>query len=153
GGLLIWKTDKPPELKNITKLPDKMGTVQVLLDGQQRLTTLHMLVRGEVPAYYRPEDIMNDPRDLYFNLETGDFQYYQPSRMQGDPMWHRVVDCFAGNGADPIAIAMNSGRESAAQLELAKTLNNNLNALKAVQNIDLTVQVVPSHAELEEAID
>src|SRR3954452_2757524 len=49
GGLLIWKTDHPPELKNVAKLPDKMGTVQVLLDGQQRLTTLHMLVSGGLP--------------------------------------------------------------------------------------------------------
>jgi uncharacterized protein with ParB-like and HNH nuclease domain len=36
GGLLIWKTDRPPELKNVQALPDRMGTVQVLLDGQQR---------------------------------------------------------------------------------------------------------------------
>src|SRR5215468_950314 len=57
GGLLIWKTDNPPELKNVTKLPDKMGAVQVLLDGQQRLTTLHMLLTGSIPAYYKPEEI------------------------------------------------------------------------------------------------
>src|SRR5688500_8484009 len=52
GGLLIWKTDHPPELKNIDKLPEKVGTVQVLLDGQQRLTTLHLLITGQIPAYY-----------------------------------------------------------------------------------------------------
>lgn len=33
GGLLLWKTDTPPELKNVRKLPDKLGTVQVILDG------------------------------------------------------------------------------------------------------------------------
>jgi uncharacterized protein with ParB-like and HNH nuclease domain len=49
GSLLIWKTSEPPELKNIDALPDKLGTVDVLLDGQQRLTTLHMLVSGEIP--------------------------------------------------------------------------------------------------------
>ena len=31
GGLLVWKTDNPPELKNIKELPEKLGTVQVLL--------------------------------------------------------------------------------------------------------------------------
>jgi uncharacterized protein with ParB-like and HNH nuclease domain len=46
GGLLVWKTDQPPELKNVKKLPEKMGAVHVLLDGQQRLTTLHMLLTG-----------------------------------------------------------------------------------------------------------
>ena len=49
GGLLIWKTDTPPELKNVGELPDKLGTMMVLLDGQQRLTTLHMLITGEIP--------------------------------------------------------------------------------------------------------
>jgi uncharacterized protein with ParB-like and HNH nuclease domain len=34
GGLLVWKTDQPPELKNVDRLPDKLGTIQVLLDGQ-----------------------------------------------------------------------------------------------------------------------
>jgi uncharacterized protein with ParB-like and HNH nuclease domain len=46
GSLLFWKTDEPPELKNVDILPDKLGTVAVILDGQQRLTTLYMLVRG-----------------------------------------------------------------------------------------------------------
>ena len=26
GGLLVWKTDCPPELKNINEPPDKLGT-------------------------------------------------------------------------------------------------------------------------------
>ncbi len=153
GGLLIWKMDAPPELKNVTELPDKMGTVQVLLDGQQRLTTLHMLLTGSLPAYYRPEDILSDPRDLFFNLDTGEFQYYQSSRMQSDPMWRRVVDCFAGTSIDPIEIAVQSGREQSAVVELAKKLNGNLNALRAVRDVSLPVQVVPNHAPLEEAID
>jgi hypothetical protein len=153
GGLLIWKTDKPPELKNVAKLPDKMGTVQVLLDGQQRLTTLHMLLTGSVPAYYKAEDILSDPRDLYFNLDTGDFQYYQSSRMQGDPMWQRVVDCFAGDGVDPYDIATRSGQESSAALKLAQRLNKNLNALRAAKEVSVPAQVVPAHAGLEEAID
>ena len=27
GGMLIWKTDSPPELKNINELPDKLAQV------------------------------------------------------------------------------------------------------------------------------
>lgn len=153
GGLLVWKTDNPPELKNVRQLPEKMGAIQVLLDGQQRLTTLHMLLTGSIPAYYRPEDILNDPRDLCFNLETGDFQFYQSSRMNGDPMWCRVVDCFDGQKISPFAIATQSGREEAASFDLAERLNRHLNAIRAVKDVDLPVQVVPHHAPLEEAID
>ena len=29
GGLLLWKTDSPPELKNINSLPEKIGTLDV----------------------------------------------------------------------------------------------------------------------------
>jgi uncharacterized protein with ParB-like and HNH nuclease domain len=53
GGLLFWKTDRPPELKNIDVLPERLGTVTVILDGQQRLTTLYMLMRGSIPPYYK----------------------------------------------------------------------------------------------------
>ena len=83
GCLLLWKTDNPPELKNIKALPEKLGTVQVLLDGQQRLTTLHLLITGDIPSYYTEAEIENDPRNLYVNLSELDFQYYQPSRMKG----------------------------------------------------------------------
>jgi len=47
------------------------------LDGQQRLTTLYLLTRGEIPPYYNKADIKNDPRDLYFDVDSGDFQYFQ----------------------------------------------------------------------------
>ena len=43
GSLLFWKTDNPPALKNIQHLPEKLGLIQVILDGQQRLTTLYYL--------------------------------------------------------------------------------------------------------------
>jgi len=94
GSLLFWKTDQPPELKNLEAAPEKLGRLQVTLDGQQRLTTLYMFITGEIPPYYTERDIQTDPRDLYFNLDTGEFQYYQPSRMRGNPLWWSVVDCF-----------------------------------------------------------
>ena len=49
GDLLFWKTQEPPELKNVDEMPDKLGTAQVILDGQQRLTTLYMLVTWRNP--------------------------------------------------------------------------------------------------------
>ena len=66
----------------------------MLLDGQQRLTVLNMLITGDIPAYYTEKEIGKDPRDLYVNLQTLDFQYYQASKMKGDPYWKRVIDCF-----------------------------------------------------------
>jgi uncharacterized protein with ParB-like and HNH nuclease domain len=51
GSLLFWKTANPPQLKNVTQLPDKLGTVQVILDGQPRLTTMSLLLKGGIPPY------------------------------------------------------------------------------------------------------
>ena len=153
GSLLLWKTDHPPELKNVNKVPDKLGTVRVLLDGQQRLTTLHMLLSGDIPAYYAEADIESDPRDLFFHLETADFQYYQRSRMAGDPMWKRVVDCFCDSHLNVMAIADESTSDPTEKFQLGQRLNDNLNRLRSILDIDLPEQLVPHHASLDDAID
>lgn len=95
GSLLFWKTDNPPEIKNMEIPKEKIGTTQVILDGQQRLTTLYLLIKNDIPPYYKEHDIKNDPRNLYFNMETEDFQYYQASRMKNNPVWVAVTDCFS----------------------------------------------------------
>jgi hypothetical protein len=153
GGLLVWKTDQPPELKNVDRLPDKLRTIQVLLDGQQRLTTLHMLMTGRIPIYYQEKDIENDPRDLRFHLKTGDFQYYQAVRMAGDPMWYRVVECFSATPPRVMQIAGEQEMTDQERFELAGELNDNLNKLRAIKDADLPTQTVPPHANLDEAID
>lgn len=152
GGLLFWKTDKPPELKNVQNLPEKLGMIQVVLDGQQRLTTLYMLITGEIPPYYKESDIVNDPRDLYFNLGDGDFQYYQTNRMKNDPVWRRVVDCFLHNDINVFEIASKQTKVPQEAFELAQKYNGSLTRLRNIQNTDLPVQTVPSQALLEEAI-
>ena len=155
GGLLLWKTDKPPELKNIKELPEKLGTVQVLLDGQQRLTTLYMLITGNIPGFYTEQEIENDPRNLYVNLSDLDFQYYQPSRMKGDSYWQRVVDCFDTKGdIKPIKIAQEKADgEEQDPMDLAQQLMDNLTQIRAIADVDLPEQIVPSEAILDEAID
>src|SRR5947207_12469820 len=60
GSLLFWKTDSPPEIKNAAIAIERIGTTSVILDGQQRLTTLYLLIRGEIPPYYNPSVITND---------------------------------------------------------------------------------------------
>lgn len=152
GGLLFWKTDNPPALKNLDILPEKLGTTKVLLDGQQRLTTLHMLITGEIPAFYTETDIQSDPRRLFFHLATGDFQYYRSSLMAGDRMWLRTTECFQDPPPNVFEIA-NEAADDTEALSLAQTLNTNLNTLRAIKAIELPVQVVPSHASLDDAID
>ena len=153
GGLLFWKTQSPPELKNLSELPSRLGTVQVILDGQQRLTTLYMLTTGDIPPYYTDEDIETEIRDLYFNLEDRDFQYFQPVRMRDNPRWVKVVDCLNGSAVDVFKIAQQIGGDSGDAFHIAQTYNDNLSKLRDIQSADLPVQVIPTHASLDEAID
>jgi len=154
GGLLFWKTDHPPELKNVDKLPERLGTIQVILDGQQRLTTLCMLINGEIPAYYTDRDVERekDPRDLYYNLESADFQYYRASEMEGNPLWWRVVDCMKRTDINVFEIAQKQSATPDEAFRLAQLYNGHLTRLRQVRDIDLPTQSVPPHATLEDAI-
>lgn len=152
GALLFWKTDKPPALKNINEQPEKIGTLEVILDGQQRLTTLYLLITGDVPPFYRERDIENDPQDLQFNIETGEFQYYQKSKMSDNPRWMSVIRCF-NDSVNPIQIASTVTEDAEDAMAAAASYNEHLNRLRNIQNIDLPVLTVPAEATLEDAID
>ena len=68
--------------------------MRLLLDGQQRITSLYGIVRGEPPAFFD-----GDPRsftDLYFHLGNEEFRFYQRLLMQDDPLWVDVSEVDAG---------------------------------------------------------
>ena len=154
GGILLWKTQNPPELKNISNLDSRLGTYQLILDGQQRLTTLYMLVTGEIPPYYTDLEIETDIRSLCMNLEDGDFQYYQPVRMRDDPTWVNVTECFKDTGHVAFDVAKKTHSEQDEQLfSAAQRYTENLQMLKDILSIDLPEQVIPPDASLDEAID
>jgi len=60
GTLLTWDTTNPPELKGEKKYSSEMGAVKLLLDGQQRVTTIYMIHQGKLPPYYSQREIRND---------------------------------------------------------------------------------------------
>jgi hypothetical protein len=153
GGILLWKTQNPPELKNVSGHESRLGSYQIILDGQQRLTTLYMLLTGDIPPYYREEDIQIDPRNLFFSLVDGDFQYYQPVRMRDDPTWVSVTSCIQDTGQIAFDVAKNVHSEQADQFVAAQRYTDNLQNLKDILNIDLPEQVIPPEATLDEAID
>lgn len=153
GGLLFWKTDTPPDLKNISDKPDNFGTTQVILDGQQRLTTLYMLIMDAIPPYYNEVDIQTDPRGLYFNLESGDLQYYQAMRMKDNPLWISVVDAFKDSAINIFEIAHDTSDDDSNVLKHAELYNHQLNSLTNILSCDIPVLHVPSNADLDDSID
>jgi hypothetical protein len=59
-----------------TPLPP--GTVRLLLDGQQRITSLYGIIRGKAPAFFDGNE--RSFTGLYFNMETEAFEFYAPLR-------------------------------------------------------------------------
>jgi hypothetical protein len=41
GTMLTWETNQPPQLKGSHRYDQRQGAVKILLDGQQRITTLY----------------------------------------------------------------------------------------------------------------
>ena len=83
GALLFWKTKQKIALKNMPhfKFDER---VDVILDGQQRLTTLFLLIKDAIPPYYSSSDIVegNDIRHLHYNLVSGELEYYMKTKME-----------------------------------------------------------------------
>ncbi len=71
-------------------LSTKSGQVQLLLDGQQRLTSLYGIIRGRKPAFSDADDraFLN----LYFNVSTEEFEFHGPTKMKNNPHWISVTD-------------------------------------------------------------
>lgn len=153
GSILVWETDNPPEIKNDAVRREKMGWISVLLDGQQRLTTLYLLLKGEIPPYYNESDITYDPRHLYFNLRTAEFGYYQKQKMAESPFWKSVVSCF-NDKFDAFTLVESLHLENADEkLKVGSEVNKNLVRLRAITDIDYFVQSVPQGLDIDKAID
>src|SRR6266498_4087629 len=82
GHLLVWKTYRPSQIRGVTSASDRYSLL--LLDGQQRLTSLYVLFEGGAPPFYEGEHLFYN---LYFNLQTEEFRFWQKSLMDGNPAW------------------------------------------------------------------
>lgn len=155
GSILVWSTNEPPEIKNDAIKKEQMGWVDVLLDGQQRLTTLYLLIKGQIPPYYTERDITHDPRHLYFNLQTAEFNYYQEKKMKDNLLWQRVTDCYLADKIDAIDVAdaYCKTHPETDYRQLTRELNTNLNKLRFIEEIDYFKQTVPQGVNIDKAID
>lgn len=78
GGLLVWAT----ESKTAVHRGDGLlaaGIVKLLLDGQQRITSLYGVVRGKPPKFF--DSNAQAFTGLRFHLDTETFGFYQPLKM------------------------------------------------------------------------
>jgi uncharacterized protein with ParB-like and HNH nuclease domain len=153
GTMLTWDTTNPPELKGPHKYNEMQGAVKLLLDGQQRVTTLYMLIRGEIPPYYTKPEIMNDTRGLYVNLDTLELSYYMKTRMENNPYWQNVTDVFQGKVSAFELQPKFAALDKEINLADLKKLNDNIGTVTRIIERDFPEQTIPIKASVREAID
>lgn len=153
GTMLTWETNNPPELKGPHRYHEKQGAVRILLDGQQRLTTLYMLIRGELPPYYTAPEIINDTRGLHVNVETLELEYYKKQKMENDPRWQNLTDIFQRKvrAKDIVRTLENSGEAVAREID--DKIDDNVRAIERILDREFPEQTIPIKASVREAID
>jgi hypothetical protein len=88
GGLLVWATESKTAAHRGDG-PLAAGVVKLLLDGQQRMTSLYGVVRGHPPKFF--DGNVQAFTGLRFHLDTESFAFYQPVKMKDDPLWIDVT--------------------------------------------------------------
>lgn len=126
GGLLMWETTS--EDITVRGAAVGSGTRQLLLDGQQRVTSMYGVIRGTPPPFF--EGDVSSFTGLHFNVETESFEFYAPTKMAGDPTWVNVTELFRKGPFEYLSAFPDVERE------VLNTYLERLNRIKEIDNRD-----------------
>ena len=91
GGLLTWETQADGSIVRGEAATTPALRV-LILDGQQRVTSLYGISRGRPPAFFQGDEKAFS--GLRFNVEDETFEFYGPAKMRDDPRWIDVTSLF-----------------------------------------------------------
>jgi hypothetical protein len=135
GGLLVWVT-KTETAEARGDQPLAAGNVKLVLDGQQRVTSLYGIVRGRPPAFF--EGNANAFTDLYFNVEEETFEFYGPVKMRDNPAWISVTKLMQ-QGVGPFISRIFENPDMKPQ---ADKYISHLTRLEGIKNIKFHIEEV-----------
>ena len=91
GSLLTWTTEsRSAQFRGEGQLAP--GVVKLLLDGQQRITSLYGVIQGRAPKFF--DGNAQAFTGLMFHVGDEKFEFYQPVKMKDDPRWVNVTNLF-----------------------------------------------------------
>lgn len=135
GSLLVWAT-KSDDAEYRGDQPVAAGIVKLLLDGQQRMTSLYGIVRGKPPKFF--DGNTKAFTGLRFHLDSEEFSFYQPVKMKGDLLWIDVSDLMS-SGLDKYITSLSSMQGLQFSIgEYVRRLNSILN----IAQVDLHIEEV-----------
>jgi hypothetical protein len=142
GSLLTWETDAGATDTRGSAVTN--GVQNLLLDGQQRLTSLYGVARGTPPTFF--EGDAKAFTGLYFNADTGEFEFYAPVKMRDDIAWVDVTSVLRDDfgplmskffGADP-----STAEQRVTNLNRLRTILDREFYLDKITGADKTTDVV-----------
>lgn len=153
GTMLTWETSSPPELKGPHKYSAQQGSVKLLLDGQQRITTLYMLIEGKIPPYYTEEEILHPVMGLFVHVQTLELSYYMKSKMEGNPYWQDVTEIFKKIVRSKNVVRALEAQGHSVDNELDDLIDDNMLKIQNIVDREFPEQIIPPKALIKEAID
>ena len=138
GSLLVWET-QTEQVTDHARGDGNLsaGTVKLLLDGQQRITSLYGIIRGQAPKFF--EGNAQSFTGLYFNFKDEDFAFYMPTRMDNNPFWINVTDLMQ-QGPGPFCGEIYTNPNLSK--EEAGTYNNRLNTIYNIKERNFHIEEV-----------
>lgn len=135
GSLLIWDTATDPDIIRGDGTPSS-GTASLILDGQQRMTSLFGVIRGKAPQFFDGD--ASAFTNLYFNIDEETFEFYSQQKMKGDRAWVSVSEVIPDSGAFFTKVIAQRPDDMQYYAEAMTKLNK----LSSIKDRDMPVQVV-----------
>jgi Protein of unknown function DUF262 len=104
GSLLTWETQAGNPSERGAAAPRVL-----ILDGQQRITSLYGIIRGRPPAFFHGDAKVFS--GLWFHLDDEAFEFYAPAKMRHDPRWIDLTSLYT-RGLEPHLRALNAHRHT-----------------------------------------
>ena len=135
GSLLVWETyTENADARGAQDLAK--GTVKLLLDGQQRVTSLYGIIRGEAPEFFDGKE--NAFSRLHFHLDDEVFEFYSKRKMENNPLWVDVTELMQ-EGVGQFIDQMYSTPELE---DSRQEYINRLNTVAEIEKVDFHIEEV-----------
>lgn len=146
GSFLIWKTKDPSKIRGDQKETNSIFH-QLILDGQQRLTTIYTIFKGKTPDWYEGVALRTD---LYFDLNTEEFEYFMPRKMSNNPEWINVSEFLSKGGVNYFISNLGALNDEDRNYYLQKI--ETLNKLSAIKDYGYYIKEI-TITELEKVVE
>lgn len=138
GSLLVWTTQSgAAQFRGEKALAP--GVVKLLLDGQQRITSLYGVARGKPPAFFQGNK--ESFTGLYFHLGKEEFAFYQAIKMKDDPLWIDVTGLLK-SGFGGLGSHLSKFSQDPALSTAVADYGGKLGKILAILDTDLHVEEV-----------